>query len=609
MAVINNIPNTIDNSTFYEDYNAWSIRILANDGYKFTENGSAEYEDENGDFHNEVLTPNGRGNMLSSGYLYDTTANTEITVNGAVVDATIMAVVNNIQNTTATAKKTGSETAEVKIICNNGYKFESAPKITYTDYYGEPAEATATLNADSTEATATLTDNDGDSVTLTGSTVKAGTPEITVNNGIAKTTETHEYDGQTATITITGSYPRYRFVNPSAAYTAADGTTKNLPLTVVVGDMGSTATAVITDLDPTKPVNITGSYVNVCHVEARLSNCTSAAVLPDYYLQGSKIEITLNANDGTEFNTAPTLSHENEMGYYVEKRFTVAENKKSASIVYQLPEYDVSSISINAEAEPISVIGGNYGAINVYIVTLDNLADFAKIRFFKQTTDQSGNTNFEYIDLGKYVNRIKRIFCNIASSSTDVIKCGNWNTNISVFQPATDKITLDFGSVLVPANNGDSADYESEISLFIPFAGFVSLPSDYCGESVNLQMEINVITGNGVAKLYYNGVLFNVIELTPSADVLFRTADTELTLIGSDSWNERLYYGLEPYLFVKWFESQNKTGRNNTLTRDVIGNFMGFNVFANITPITAPTMLADEQTAIYEALKRGVYIE
>lgn len=611
MAVKNNIPNTTDDSRFDVDYAAWSIRINANKGYKFVENGYCEYIDANGVLQHETLTPNGVGNMLSSSDLYDTTADTEINVYGSVVDSTFLPIENNIPNTTATGKLIDSETATVSVKCADGYEFPNAPELSYNNYYGYDESVEMTLNEDKTEATATVTDINGSNPAciVTGETVSAGTPELNVTNNIANTEATNVYDGETATFTVTGKIPRYRFVNPAVTYTDTTGVEKTVNLSVTVEQYQSTATAIVTDIDPIHPVTITGSYVNVVHVTSELSNCTSADVLPDFYLQGSRIEITLQANANTEFQDTPVLSHLNETGYSIEKYFTVSADKKTATVVYDLPTtYDVSSVSIYAEATPVQVIGGNYGAISVYLVTLENLADFAKVRFFRETAS-AGEPNFEYIDLGKYVNRIKRIYCNIPSSSTDVVKCGNYNTNINCFAPATDKITLDFGSVTVPAPNADTVDYQSEIKLFIPFAGFIDLPNDFAGEQISLQIDVNVITGNGVARLLHNGVIFNVFDLEPSTDVFYRTADSELTTVGGDEWNEKLYYGIEPFLFCKTFNSVNPNGRNNDGQRGVIGTFRGFNTFTDITPVSAPAMLADEQRAIYEALQRGVYIE
>lgn len=602
-----NIEHVIDQSTFYESYGGWSITVRTESGWLFKGDGTIVYEDVNGDSHNETLRVNGAKTMLS-GTFYDTDENTNFIINGEVKDENEVDIYNNIPNATAKVTKDGN-TARFEVTADNDYKFASAPKVTYTSEFGFPTQDPLTLNEDETVATGSAESPEFNrGFTFSGETVSKGTPELTVNNGIANTTETHVYDGETATLTVSGKYPRYRFISPKVTYTDKLGTEKTAEMTVEVQQHGSVATAILTDVDPSKPVNISGQYVNVVHVEAGLSNCQSVEVLPDYYLQGSHVEITLQANENTEFQDTPNLSHQDEFGRYVGKDFTVSADKKTATISYDLPtDYEISSVSIHAEAVPVEVIGGNFGAINVYIVTLENLRDFAKKRFFREISS-GGETSYELIDLGKYVNRIKRIYTPIASSSTDVLRCGNYNTEIQVLQPATDKITLDFGNVEIPAPNGDVTDYESEIKLFIPFTGFVTLPNDYAGEQINLQIDINVVSGDGVARLQHNGVLFQVVEVRPNNDILYRTS-TDLTLVGSDDWNETLYYGIEPFIYCKWFTSKNPNGRNSDLQRGVIGTFMGFNTFADVTVISADYMLADEQRAIYEALERGVYIE
>ena len=604
MSVIINIPHTIDNSRYDDDYEAWSIRITAENGWLFTGNGTVSYIDTKGVTQNKPLTVSGTKTMLT-GSFYTTNANTVFTVNGEIKDANAVTTINNIPNATAKVTKDGT-TANFEVTANTDYKFTSPPKVTYTSEY--TTQKTLTLSQNDTVATGSVDDADfSKEFTFSGDTVSTKIAELNVTNGISGTTEKHTYDGTTANITVTGSYPRYRFISPKIKYTDTLGTEKTVDMTVENNQSGSVANSVLVDVDPSKPITVTGQYVNVVHVETSLSNCQSVQTLPDYYLQHSHVEITLQANDNTEFRDTPILSHANKDGFYVSKYFTVSGDKKTATITYDLPtDYEISSLSILADAVPVQVIGSKFGAINAYIVTLDNLNDFAKKRFIRDTGATS-DTNYELIDLGKYVNRIKRIYAPIASSSTDVLRCGNFNTEIQVLQPATDKITLDFGNVEVPSPNGDITDYESDIKIFIPFNGFVSLPNDYVGEQINLQIDINVLTGDGVARLMHNDVLFQVVDVRPSSDILYRTS-TDLTLIGSDDWNENIFYGIEPFIYCKYFTSKNNNGRNADLKRGVISSFNGFNTFEDVTVISADNMLTDEQRAIYDALERGVYI-
>ena len=604
MSVIINIPHTIDKSRYDDDYEAWSISIMAESGWLFTGNGTISYTDTKGVTQNKPLGTNGAKTMLT-GSFYNTNANTVFTVNGEIKDANAITIINNIPNAIAKVTKDGTN-ANFEVTANTDYKFAVSPKVTYTSV--STTQQTLTLSKNDTVATGSAIGADfSKGFTFSGDTVSTKIAELNVTNGISGTTEIHSYDGTTANITVTGSYPRYRFIDPKITYTDNLGTENTVDMTVENNKSGSVANSVLLNVDPSKPITVTGQYVNVVHVEVGLSNCHSVQVLPDYYLQHSHVEITLQANDNTEFKETPILLHVNDDGLYVTKYFTVSGDKKTATIDYYLPaDYEISSLDIHAEAVPIAVIGSKYGAINAYIVTLDNLNDFAKKRFIK-TTNNDGVENYELIDLGKYVNRIKRIYTPIASSSTDVLRCGNYNTEIQVLQPATDKITLDFGNVVVPAPNGDITDYESDIKIFIPFNGFVSLPNDYVGEQINLQIDINVLTGDGVARLINNGVLFQVVEIRPSSDILYRTS-TDLTLIGSDNWNETLSYGIEPFIYCKYFTSKNNNGRNTDIKRGVISSFNGFNTFEDVTIISADNMLTYEQQAIYDALERGIYI-
>ncbi len=255
MSVIINIDHVTDQSTFYESYGGWGIMVRVESGWLFKGDGTIGYEDVNGVHHNETLSVNGAKTMLS-GTFYDTDANTVFTVNGEVKDENEVDIYNDIPNSTAKVTKDGN-TANFEVTADTDYKFASDPKVTYTSEYGYQIQGTLTLNADETVATGSADYpqfNQG--FTFSGETVSTGTPELTVNNGIAGTTETHSYDGETATLTVQGSYPRYRFIAPKVTYTDKLGAEKTAEMTVEVQQYGSVATAVLTDVDRLHPKKI-----------------------------------------------------------------------------------------------------------------------------------------------------------------------------------------------------------------------------------------------------------------------------------------------------------------------------------------------------------------
>lgn len=402
-------------------------------------------------------------------------------------------------------------------------------------------------------------------------------------------------DNRTLTVTCNDGYvfdgaPTYRF---------SDDYGDDYDGTATLSDDNKTATARL-ERTPSDyyPVSVNGktkqAAVEQLPVTKHLVNCTGD--VPDFYDKGATIDITLTANEGFEFNIC-TLQCTDTYGDLVERgEVIISTDKKSAKIHYVLTANDID-ITVTGDCVAIKPVGGNYGAINVYKVTDENLNDFSTIRF----------TKAENVDLGKYVNRLKRIYTDIENGKSDVIKCANFVTDISVFEPKTDKITLDFGTATITDHNKDNTDYESVIQLFVPFTGLVSIPNEYMGKEIHLYIDINVITGGGLYRLTCDDIQFQTGECTPSTDVLYRTSD--YNQIGGDTWNENLFMGLEPYIILKWYKSKNANGRNNDFKRGYISSFKGFNSFSDITDISTENMLASEQQMIYNALKTGVYIE
>lgn len=615
MAVTNKVPNSIDNSAWqgdegYGDF--WYLKINANSGYKFDGDITATYTDTSGQPQTLVLTPQDSRNLEVWAYVYNTDANTAFEITGNTRLDNELEVTNEIPNTAATGVKSGRWNGSVNVTANEGFKITSA-KIAFTDGYGDPASEDMTISEDGKTASWSNDDFETDSgVTLTGETASEGTPELNVTNNIAGTTEQHTFDGVTVTFTVTGDGTSKRFINPQLKYTSTDGQPKSVDMEVEVLSYYSLAKITITDLDPTEPVTLTGEFVDVVHITANLTNCYADPPLPDWLQFGETLNVTIKANENTAFDTeqsTPNFFYYDEHGDLASKDLTVSGDKKTATGSLTL-QNDWGNLSVNAQAYPVTVVGQQYGAINVYLVTLDELAEFSGKRFFKVTGSdpETGSPIHENIDLGAYVNKIRRVYTNIGASSTDVIRCGNYNTGVSCRQPAQDKITLDFGTAVVPAHNEDNTDYESEIQIFLPFAGFVNLNNAYAGKTIGLQYVINVVTGNGVALLSCNGIVFQVEETEPSSEIIYLSPSDQVKTVGGDDWNEMLYYGLEPYIYCKWYESASN-GRNNDRQTGILGDFRGFNIFDDVTPIHTAEMLTEEQEMIYTALSDGVYIE
>lgn len=504
---------------------------------------------------------------------------------------------------------------DINVRTNDGFVFQGDVKAVYNNTSGYPKSVVLEQNGAKVWAFGKLSGTNAKTkITITGNTQSGGTPELNVTNNIPNTTATGVKSGKrSGSVNVTAN-EGFKITSAKVAFTNGNGYPASEDMTI--SEDGKTANWSNDDFNTGSGVTLTGETASEetpeINIKTNFSNCYADPPLPEFLQYGETLNVTIKANENTAFDTeqsTPNFFYYNKSGYPTKQDLTVSGDKKTAtgSIVLQDGWYD---FSVNAQAYPVAVVGEQYGAINVYLVTLDELAEFSKKRFFKETGSdpETGATIYENIDLGAYVNKIRRVYTNIGASSTDVIRCGNYNTGVSCHQPAQDKITLDFGTAVVPAHNDDNTDYESEIQIFLPFAGFVNLNNAYAGKTIGLQYVINVVTGNGVALLSCNGVVFQVEETEPSSEILYLSPSTQVKTVGGDDWNEMLYYGLEPYIYCKWYESASN-GRNNDRQTGEIGDFIGFNVFDDVTPIHTAEMLTEEQEMIYAALSDGVYIE
>lgn len=501
---------------------------------------------------------------------------------------------------------------DINVRTNDGYVFVGDIRAVYNSTSGYPESVVLEQNGAKVWAFGELSGTTAKTkITITGNTQSEN--GLKVINKVPNTTAKGEKLGKSsARVTLTAD-EGFKITSAKVAFMNGYGYPASEDMTI--SEDGKTASWSNDDFSTGSGVTLTGEtdkFTEVVSIETNLSNCHADPPLPEFLQYGETLNVTIKANENTAFDTeqsTPNFLYYNESGYPTKQDLTVSEDKRTAtgSIVLQNGWYN---LSVNAQAYPVAVVGEQYGAINVYLVTLDELAEFSGKRFFKETgTDPStGAPIYENIDLGAYVNKIRRVYTNIGASSTDVIRCGNYNTGVSCHQPAQDKITLDFGTAVVPAHNEDNTDYESEIQIFLPFAGFVNLNNAYAGKTIALQYVINVVTGNGVALLSCNGVVFQVEETEPSSEIIYLSPSTQVKTVGGDDWNEMLYYGLEPYIYCKWYESASN-GRNNDRQTGILGDFRGFNVFDDVTPIHTAEMLTEEQEMIYTALSDGVYIE
>ena len=497
---------------------------------------------------------------------------------------------NNVSGTNAVSVQNDSN-FDITLTGDSEGTFTVVPVVTYHNKYNETV--TGKMNVNGNVATFSVPVKTNEEVTING-TFTPKRKELTITNHVSGTVASYVQNGENFDITLTGSTDGSYPVVPVISYRNESGT-KTTGNMNVNGKIATFSVPVATN----DTVIITGTFTpetpqKDVPITYDLTNC-NVAPQPQTIKTGETLNLTVTPVVNFKLDSCNLIWNDGA------KDTTVSIVNGVVSFV--VPDSCVS-ITIKAIASIVTPVGNNYGSINVYCVTLENLDAFSKKRFFEIKDDTQGI--YEEVNLGIYVNRIKRIFTNIPVSGVDSLKCGNYNTGITVKTPEKDVIVLDFGNVELTGTNGNNEDFNAQIQMFIPCRGFVTINSNYIGKTINFTVKVNVITGDAVGFLSCDGVVFQLESFSLSRDVIYKTGTTELNVVGGQQWDEQILYGLEPYVLI----TENLTVNvpvNNTQENVTVKDVTGFAQFENVN-LNAANLLVDEYNDIIYQLEKGVYL-
>lgn len=501
-----------------------------------------------------------------------------------------LTIKNNVSGTNAVSVQNGTN-FDITLTGDVDGTFTVIPTVIYKNRYNETTQGK--MNVNGNVATLSVPVATNDKVTING-TFTPKPKELTITNHVSGTVANYIQNGENFDITLTGNTDGSYSVIPVVSY-------KNKSGTATTGEMnvnGKTATFSV-PVATNDAVTITGTFTpgtpqKDVPVTYNLTNCTITPQ-PQTVKTGDTFNAYVTPHPNYQLDSCNLIWNDGTQDTNI--------SVTGGVISFNVPDNCVS-ITIKATASIITPVGANYGAINVYRVTLENLEAFSKQRFFEIKDDAQGI--YEEVNLGIFVNRIKRIFTNVPISGTDTLKCGNYNTGIAVQTPEKDVLTLDFGNVALTGLNDNAEDYNAQISVFIPCRGFVAVDSKYIGKTVNLSIKVNVITGDAVAFLSCDGVVFQLESFSLSRDVIYKTGTTELNIVGGTQWDEQILYGLEPYVIITQNTTINKPV-NNTQETVTIGDVTGYAQFENVD-LNTVNLLVDEYNTIISELEKGVYL-
>lgn len=523
-----------------------------------------------------------------------------------------MAIVNNIPHTTYTVDEDPFDGVTLTVTCDDGYTFDGAPTIDYNDNVFGDEYTGVELAVNDANNIATITDGeiDADTIVIKGN-VSGGaepTPTPTEPNVVNKITDakvSHTVEETTVNITVSYSVPNYVLTSFACNYTDKDGVehTEDITTNVIIDDANNFVCrggVSVTDVDYSHDIVISGTPVLATDIQYSLSGCKSN-ITRVYALFGETLDVTLTADDGNEFSDAEKVYIEPQ-GYFVSDKvlLTISEDKKTATGSYTVEE-DAQGVVIFGETSQVAPTPtSKYGMVNAYVINEDNLEDLAKGRFVTTGSD----TN----DIADYINRIKRFYFDIDRGSTTNIKCGNYVIETECHNLKDDVKTLSFGSVEIPNYTNSAADYQTDVNLFIPFKGLVSLPSDIIGKTVELTLSVNLLSATGVYTLTCDDVIVWCDDVSPSSDIIYRTALQEDKVIGGGNFDSLYLYGLKPYVVVNQQTVLNDGAEHGTSKIATIEDLTGYNKVTNVHFSNTENMLQQDIDEVMATLRSGFYL-
>ena len=572
------------------------------------------FQDPDSHFHDKtftVETVNGSTETITKTFSYSYSA--KITIKGYSANytgeqITLGNLVNNVPNSTLEQYYTGDTFVQdnrtfgkfkITIKANDGYKFV---KDTLFNDINRGFDYNENLTV-ARQIIGNVLDNLNLGWVFTGQTVEKETDVI--NNITGNCEETHTVDGTNVSITVTGNSDYAKFVGVSVEYTDINGE----PKTFVPDFSGNVINISLTDVKQGTTVTLSGAYRLVCTTVNSLTGCNVTGLKP-YYIENETVNVIATANGKTHFDAEnlPVAKWEPLTGGAEEHPFVLSNNGKTATLNFTFPndreKVSDSNFTLLGGTVPDTEVTG-YGSINVYLVDTKTLDDFSKIRFTKKLNE---NYEYEYYDIGNYVNRLHKVYVDVPNVSPTSLKLANFDTSINTNSVDDSKVHVDFGNVLLPVNSDSGNDFNATIQCFIPFVGFVPVDSDFIGKELNLSYDIDLITGYCAYNLSCDGITINNGTANCSSEIIYKTlANDEISTIGDLSDFNTVLMGLEPYITIKYFEPLN-VPVNNTTEQKRIGDVTGFAQFENVNLSTNNSMLVDEYNEIVSQLANGVYI-
>lgn len=291
----------------------------------------------------------------------------------------------------------------------------------------------------------------------------------------------------------------------------------------------------------------TASQVNILQT---LSFCTSN--FPNNPLPNDSVTVTLAADSGYVFKSAPTADVPDGRGGTKNLTAEITENKQSAIFPAFTIYNTTQQYIIRGTAEPDESITDIYPFISVYAPTDDQLLELSKKRFYKI----SGGTG-ETVDLGQYVINLIKVYAPVKTGLPTSIKLWDYDTQVTSNVVTEQQVTADLG--VAKLDNFENAAYvlNSRLSIYLPFLGvqdldirtFLTPTND---NQIHCLYHIDILTGDCTIEITdkQNYTIYT-FECNVSIQIPYILSNYNIAYRGDVKTNSKAFISKTPYLILQ----------------------------------------------------------
>lgn len=547
---------------------------------------------------------------------------------GNITQATTFSVRNNISNTSTTPSDltfmTGTEVT-ITITANDGYYFTTAPYMESNDGMGALNTYKFSTSETSFPKTYRLTLTSTQTAELNDftNTIKGGVSQLktfSIINDVANTTPdialTGLICGSEVTINLSANDGYYFSTAPKLECNDGMGSILNFNFTTTQETNPTLYTLTLSGND-TQYLNdytnrIKGATAETPTVETytikiSLTHATANIDSTTEYVKGDPLEIVVTAEEGYYFSVAPVFKY-SVNGELVSDSLTGDGTEKPTVFTKSYTGEETANFSNTATVGglygeaiiiPTVDISTMYGIIKAYAPTADQLKAIGDVRYVALATG-------EVLDLGQYITSLRKLFIDIPVTSTpEPVKLGGKSTGVECLPLATDKVTINCGSVAIAETYNNVVDYtNTTIDLYLPFIGFRPLTtSKIMGRTLTIKYVVNVLTGDGVCCVYADETMIETFNCNLSFEVPYKlNNEFYSSTLNIDS---SYLYGFTPFVLIRTTQSITKPKYADS-KEGLLNSFSGFVVCSRVD--NTLSISDKEKDEINRLLTSGVYI-